>query len=131
MRSLIQSRCRKFGTHHGNNILFGKIDKNPIKQVINHSHFGKQIQELSKSSAFKPFNKSCYFQNEYHLLTTVYSPSGAIADMPKWYRFGLIKISATIVAFVLIGSVISKTFVTLLEEYDIFKPEDDDDEDDD
>ena len=72
-----------------------------------------------------------YYQNESHLIKDVYTETGAIADIPKWYRLGLVKVVANIVFFIFVGSFISKTAVTILEENDIFKPEDEDDEDDD
>ena len=71
------------------------------------------------------------YQTDYHLIKDVFTESGAIAALPKWYRFGLAKVCATIVLFVLVGSYISKAGVRFLEENDIFKPEEDDDDDDD
>lgn len=110
-------------------LLFRKVNKFTIKSKSNG--ISSFVQDLAKATNLRRFNRTGYYQNEHHLLTTVYSSSGAIADMPKWYRFGLFKIVATIVTFVMIGSFISKAAVTFLEENDIFKPEDDDDDDDD
>lgn len=88
-------------------------------------------QLVRGGSHFKRFNRSPYYQNEFHVVKEVYSESGAIGDMPRWYKLGILKIILNIVAFVSIGAMISKTAVTFLEENDIFKPEEDDDEDDD
>uniref|UniRef100_A0A3B3IED3 Essential MCU regulator, mitochondrial n=1 Tax=Oryzias latipes TaxID=8090 RepID=A0A3B3IED3_ORYLA len=43
--------------------------------------------------------------------------------------FGLIRMTAVEVPFLYVGTLISKNFVALLEEHDIFVPEDDDDDD--
>ena len=88
------------------------------------------FHQLVRGAAVKRFNRAPYYQNEPHLLKDVYLESGAIADIPKWYRFGMLKVVANIIAFLFVGSFISKTAVTILEENDIFKPEDDDDDDD-
>lgn len=43
--------------------------------------------------------------------------------------FGLIRMTAVVVPFLYVGTLISKNFAALLEEHDIFVPEDDDDDD--
>lgn len=43
--------------------------------------------------------------------------------------FGLIRIALVVVPFLYVGTKISKSFAALLEEHDIFVPEDDDDDD--
>uniref|UniRef100_A0A8C6WG13 Essential MCU regulator, mitochondrial n=1 Tax=Neogobius melanostomus TaxID=47308 RepID=A0A8C6WG13_9GOBI len=43
--------------------------------------------------------------------------------------FGLIRIALVVVPFLYVGTRISKNFAALLEEHDIFVPEDDDDDD--
>ena len=43
--------------------------------------------------------------------------------------FGLIRIALVVVPFLYVGTQISKSFAALLEEHDIFVPEDDDDDD--
>ncbi|RNA36409.1 essential MCU mitochondrial-like [Brachionus plicatilis] len=114
------------------NILFNKYGKNFFKvQFMNQSQFNQIMQQLSRNQSNKPFKRKGHYQDEYHILTTVYAESGAMSHMPKWYPFGILKIIANIVAFALIGSLISKKCVSLLEEYDIFKPEDDEDDEDD
>lgn len=77
------------------------------------------------------FNRSAHYQNESHVIRDVYTHTGAINDIPKWYRLGIVKIVANIVFFICVGSFISKSAVTFLEVNDIFKPEDDDDDEDD
>ena len=70
-------------------------------------------------------------QKDDHVLKEVYMESGAIASMPKWYKFGIMKIILNIIVFICIGSLISKSVVNFLDENDIFKPEDDDNDEDD
>uniref|UniRef100_A0A3Q2YN81 Essential MCU regulator, mitochondrial n=1 Tax=Hippocampus comes TaxID=109280 RepID=A0A3Q2YN81_HIPCM len=61
--------------------------------------------------------------------TAVCSSSGAILPKPKKTPFGLWRIAAVVVPFLYVGTRISKNFAELLEEHDIFVPEDDDDDD--
>ncbi|XP_071330518.1 essential MCU regulator, mitochondrial [Trachinotus anak] len=61
--------------------------------------------------------------------TAVSSSSGAIRPKPKKTPFGLIRIALVVVPFLYVGTQISKNFAALLEEHDIFVPEDDDDDD--
>lgn len=111
------------------NVLFSNYNKSYCKvQLMNQSQYNQLVQEVSKKNFFK---RKDFYQDEYHILTTVYSKSGAMNHMPKWYPFGIFKIIATIVTFLFVGSAISKKCVSLLEEYDIFKPEDDEDDEDD
>lgn len=43
--------------------------------------------------------------------------------------FGLTRMTILVVPFLYVGTLISKNFATLLEEHDIFVPDDDDDDD--
>lgn len=43
--------------------------------------------------------------------------------------FGMFRITVVVVPSLYIGTLISKNFAALLEEHDIFVPEDDDDDD--
>ncbi|XP_040919098.1 essential MCU regulator, mitochondrial-like [Toxotes jaculatrix] len=61
--------------------------------------------------------------------TAVCTSSGAILPKPKKTPFGLIRIALVVVPFLYVGTLISKNFAALLEEHDIFVPEDDDDDD--
>ncbi|KAM9769376.1 single-pass membrane protein with aspartate-rich tail 1b [Menidia menidia] len=61
--------------------------------------------------------------------TAVSTPSGAILPKPDKTPFGLIRMTAVVVPFLYVGTLISKNFAALLEEHDIFVPEDDDDDD--
>ncbi|XP_028978879.2 essential MCU regulator, mitochondrial [Esox lucius] len=61
--------------------------------------------------------------------TVVYSPSGGILPKPKKTSFGLFRIAMVVIPFLYVGTLISKNFAALLEEHDIFVPEDDDDDD--
>ena len=56
----------------------------------------------------------------------------AITSHDAWFlqtAFGLIRMTAVVVPFLYVGTLISKNFAALLEEHDIFVPEDDDDDD--
>ncbi|KAG9279105.1 essential MCU regulator, mitochondrial [Astyanax mexicanus] len=55
--------------------------------------------------------------------------SGALLPKPRKTPFGLIRICMVVVPFLYVGTLISKNFAALLEEHDIFVPEDDDDDD--
>ncbi|KAJ7992631.1 hypothetical protein DPEC_G00280680 [Dallia pectoralis] len=61
--------------------------------------------------------------------TVVHSPSGGILPKPKKTSFGLFRIAMVVIPFLYVGTLISKNFAALLEEHDIFVPEDDDDDD--
>uniref|UniRef100_A0A8C7M1Y6 Essential MCU regulator, mitochondrial n=1 Tax=Oncorhynchus kisutch TaxID=8019 RepID=A0A8C7M1Y6_ONCKI len=43
--------------------------------------------------------------------------------------FGLFRIAVVVIPFLYVGTLISNNFAVLLEEHDIFIPEDDDDDD--
>ncbi|XP_029299343.1 single-pass membrane protein with aspartate-rich tail 1b [Cottoperca gobio] len=61
--------------------------------------------------------------------TVVSTASGAILPKPDKTPFGLIRMTVVVVPFLYVGTLISKNFAALLEEHDIFVPEDDDDDD--
>ncbi|CAL8273557.1 unnamed protein product [Boreogadus saida] len=61
--------------------------------------------------------------------TVVSTASGAILPKPNKTSFGLIRMTIVVVPFLYVGTLISKNFAALLEEHDIFVPEDDDDDD--
>ncbi|XP_007053392.3 essential MCU regulator, mitochondrial isoform X1 [Chelonia mydas] len=55
--------------------------------------------------------------------------SGAILPKPAKMPFGLLRVFTVVIPFLYVGTQISKNFAALLEEHDIFVPEDDDDDD--
>ncbi|KAJ0033013.1 hypothetical protein NQD34_000120 [Periophthalmus magnuspinnatus] len=61
--------------------------------------------------------------------TVVSTSSGGILPKPEKTPFGLIRMTVVVVPFLYVGTLISKNFAALLEEHDIFVPEDDDDDD--
>ncbi|XP_037553785.1 essential MCU regulator, mitochondrial-like [Nematolebias whitei] len=61
--------------------------------------------------------------------TAVSTQSGAILPKPEKTPFGLVWMTAVVVPFLYVGTLVSKNFAALLEEHDIFVPEDDDDDD--
>ncbi|XP_076851323.1 single-pass membrane protein with aspartate-rich tail 1b [Brachyhypopomus gauderio] len=59
----------------------------------------------------------------------VTSVSGAILPKPDKVPFGLTRITVVVVPFLYMGTLISKNFAAILEENDIFIPDNDDDDD--
>ncbi|XP_058237209.1 single-pass membrane protein with aspartate-rich tail 1b [Hemibagrus wyckioides] len=57
----------------------------------------------------------------------VTSTSGAILPKPDITRFGVVRMTVVVLPFLYVGTLISKQFAALLEEHDIFVPDDDDD----
>ena len=86
---------------------------------------------LLSAAGSNKLKKSEHYFKEYHQTNEVYHPSGAVKEIPQWYKLGILKLIATFTAFLMVGAQISKYGTKFLEENDIFKPEEDDDEDDD
>ncbi|OCT85377.1 essential MCU regulator, mitochondrial-like [Xenopus laevis] len=61
--------------------------------------------------------------------TVIASNGGAILPKPQKVSFGLLRVFTVVIPFLYIGTLMSKNFAALLEEHDIFVPEDDDDDD--
>ncbi|XP_058877271.1 essential MCU regulator, mitochondrial-like [Acipenser ruthenus] len=61
--------------------------------------------------------------------SAVTTASGKMLPKPVKTSFGLVRMTAVVLPFLYIGTLISKSFAALLEEHDIFVPEDDDDDD--
>ncbi|KAM4720841.1 essential MCU regulator, mitochondrial [Rhinophrynus dorsalis] len=61
--------------------------------------------------------------------TAITAHSGAIFPKPEKVSFGLVRVFSVVIPFLYVGTLISKNFAALLEEHDIFVPEDDDDDD--
>ncbi|XP_042287691.1 essential MCU regulator, mitochondrial-like [Thunnus albacares] len=85
----------------------------------------KNTTILSRNTGLKTSNISRTTQTR----NAVSTPSGAILPKPDKTAFGLIRMTAVVVPFLYVGTLISKNFAALLEEHDIFVPEDDDDDD--
>ena len=60
--------------------------------------------------------------------TKVYYETGAILEKPVRVRFGLLKLACTVTPFLLTGGFLSREFAALLEEHELFVPDDDDDD---
>ncbi|XP_040891766.1 single-pass membrane protein with aspartate-rich tail 1b [Toxotes jaculatrix] len=73
--------------------------------------------------------KSSNISRTTPIRTAVSTASGAILPKPDKTPFGLIRMTVVVVPFLYVGTLISKNFAALLEEHDIFVPEDDDDDD--
>ncbi|XP_061883275.1 single-pass membrane protein with aspartate-rich tail 1b [Entelurus aequoreus] len=74
-------------------------------------------------------SKTSYLNRTTPTRTAVSTSSGAILPRPDKTPFGLIRMTVVVVPFLYVGTLISKNFAALLEEHDIFVPEDDDDDD--
>ncbi|XP_030045837.1 essential MCU regulator, mitochondrial [Microcaecilia unicolor] len=61
--------------------------------------------------------------------TATVTRTGAILPKPEKTSFGLLRVFIVVIPFLYLGTQISKSFAALLEEHDIFVPEDDDDDD--
>jgi len=118
-RSDLPSRSCLFKSFQVNNV--------QSNRCFHGTPLNKFVSELGN---LKRFNKSAHYFDQIHTVNNVRTESGAILEMPKWYKLGYLKVITNIIVFILIGSYISKTTVTFLEENDIFKPEDDDEDDD-
>ena len=53
---------------------------------------------------------------------------GLTALLSPQMSFGLLRVFSIVIPFLYVGTLISKNFASLLEEHDIFVPEDDDDD---
>ncbi|KAL7845449.1 hypothetical protein AOLI_G00236410 [Acnodon oligacanthus] len=60
--------------------------------------------------------------------SAVTSGSGAVLPNPPKTSFGLTRVTVVVVPFLYLGTCISKNFAALLEEHEIFVPDDDDDD---
>ncbi|TNN83585.1 Essential MCU regulator, mitochondrial [Liparis tanakae] len=87
--------------------------------------FTRNAGVVSRNTGSKTPNISKTTQSR----TAVSSSSGAVLPKPDKTPFGLIRMTAVVVPFLYVGTLISKNFAALLEEHDIFVPEDDDDDD--
>ncbi|KAK5865996.1 hypothetical protein PBY51_020218 [Eleginops maclovinus] len=87
--------------------------------------FTQNAGKISRNTGSKTSNISRSTQSR----TVVSTSSGAILPKPEKTPFGLIRMTAVVVPFLYVGTLISKNFAALLEEHDIFVPEDDDDDD--
>ncbi|XP_012656575.1 essential MCU regulator, mitochondrial [Otolemur garnettii] len=68
-------------------------------------------------------------QNLVPSRSVIVTRSGAILPKPVKMSFGLLRVFSIVIPFLYVGTLISKNFAALLEEHDIFVPEDDDDDD--
>ncbi|XP_070777222.1 single-pass membrane protein with aspartate-rich tail 1b [Enoplosus armatus] len=87
--------------------------------------FSRNTGMMSRNTGLKASNISRTTPSR----TVVSTPSGAILPRPDKTPFGLIRMTVVVVPFLYVGTLISKNFAALLEEHDIFVPEDDDDDD--
>ncbi|KAG7485730.1 hypothetical protein JOB18_016889 [Solea senegalensis] len=85
----------------------------------------RNTAKMSRNTGLKSTNIS----RTTSIRTAVSTTSGAILPKPDKTPFGLIRMTVVVVPFLYVGTLISKNFAALLEEHDIFVPEDDDDDD--
>ena len=84
------------------------------------------VSQLVKEATSKRFNKSAHYFDQIHILNNVRTETGAYAEMPKWYKLGILKVLIVISASISLGAFISQTAAEFLEDNEIFIPEDDD-----
>ncbi|XP_035002071.2 single-pass membrane protein with aspartate-rich tail 1b [Hippoglossus stenolepis] len=87
--------------------------------------FTRTVALLGRNSG----SKSSTISRTTSIRTAVSTSSGAILPKPDKTPFGLFRMTVVVVPFLYVGTLISKNFAALLEEHDIFVPEDDDDDD--
>ncbi|KAF3852216.1 hypothetical protein F7725_005571 [Dissostichus mawsoni] len=78
--------------------------------------FTQNAGKISRNVGSKTSNISRSTQSR----TVVSTSSGAILPKPEKTPFGLIRMTAVVVPFLYVGTLISKNFAALLEEHDIF-----------
>ncbi|XP_033295235.1 LOW QUALITY PROTEIN: essential MCU regulator, mitochondrial-like [Orcinus orca] len=61
--------------------------------------------------------------------SVIVTRSGAILPKPVKMSFSPLRVFSIVIPFLYVGTLISKNFAALVEEHDIFVPEDDDDDD--
>jgi len=59
--------------------------------------------------------------------TIVYTETGAVLERPEQVKFGLIKALLVVLPFTGLGATISKIGAVILEENELFVPQEDDD----
>ncbi|KAL4647872.1 essential MCU regulator, mitochondrial-like [Arapaima gigas] len=84
----------------------------------------KNTGVLSRTTRIRPSTTTILTQSR----TAVTTSTGAILPKPNKVPFGLMRITIIVVPFLYVGTVISKNFAELLEEHDIFVPDNDDDD---
>ncbi|XP_071769726.1 essential MCU regulator, mitochondrial-like [Centroberyx gerrardi] len=92
---------------------------------LSRQFVSKNVGIMSRNTGLKTSNLS----KATPCRTVVSTTSGAILPKPDKTSFGLIRMTIVVVPFLYVGTLISKNFAALLEEHDIFVPEDDDDDD--
>lgn len=65
-----------------------------------------------------------------HKTKEFHPDSGVISALPKQYKHGLMKLMINISGFILLGSFITQTIVSVMEKNQLFIVEDDDNDDD-
>ena len=87
-----------------------------------------RLTSLRTSRSVLPVLKSNATRLTIPVRTKVYYETGAILEKPARVRFGLMKIACTVAPFLLTGGFLSREFAALLEEHELFVPDDDDDD---
>ena len=83
---------------------------------------------LRTSRLLFPVLKSNASRLKIPIRTKVYYETGAVVEKPIRVRFGLLKLACTVAPFLLTGGFLSREFAALLEEHELFVPDDDDDD---
>ncbi|XP_003470574.1 essential MCU regulator, mitochondrial [Cavia porcellus] len=86
---------------------------------------GPNLRKSGDGPAVQDGSSRCLVPSRSVIVTR----SGAILPKPVKMSFGLLRVFSIVIPFLYVGTLISKNFAALLEEHDIFVPEDDDDDD--
>lgn len=104
---------------------------NPIRFSHSPSKMASRVFRLPVSIALRHYKSPLAVKNNTMTITKrhfCYSDTGAIIPKPETIRFGVSRVLGTSIPFLLLGSYISMEFAALLEEHDLFVPDDDDDD---
>ncbi len=104
-----------------NKTVTNNINDNNLRNSSTVSNYNQAIDSLlSKTGLNSSDNNKTKFkrqyQTDYHVLKQVYTETGAIEQIPKWYRLGVLKVIANIFCFVMLGSMISKVGTKFLPD---------------
>ncbi|KAL8616916.1 hypothetical protein ACOMHN_041835 [Nucella lapillus] len=86
------------------------------------------MARLGANRTLLPFLKHSASRTVVPVRTKVCTETGAILSKPVRVRFGLVKVACTVTPFLITGGILSREFAALLEEHELFVPDDDDDD---
>lgn len=106
-RSLLISKSSEAATNFNRNFSLSRAD----------SFFFRSTRRM----------KHAHYQSDSHIVNSVYTESGGLLPVPKWYKLGLTKVMFMVTVSLSLGALISKSAAEFLEDNEIFVPEEEDD----